>query len=462
MVGVGMWTTIKTLKKQGKNKSQIARITGHDWKTVDKIIRHFESGQEKPKTQEREGKLTPYKEEIIKLLEIGLSGVRIHEELIAKGYSGSYQGVKKHINKLKRKEQIFIRIHTEPGQEAQVDFGYAGRLPDNNGKLRKTWIFNMRLSYSRYDYYEKVYDQKVETFIQCHINAFEFFGGVPDSVRIDNLKAAILEANFYEPIYQKVYQDFANYYGFKSIPCKINSPNHKGKVESGVKYVKGNFFKGRSFTSGRDCDNQLKDWNKKANLRIHGTTRKVPQELFEQKEKRLLHNLPKEPFQIATPGTRKVYHDCHIYVNYNYYSVPYEYVGYEIDIELSKDLVKAYYKGREIAVHKKLTGKGEFSTITSHYPAYKIYSETAYQEKYQVKMAKVGSYAEQLFLAMKENNNYWLRASQGILSLTKRYSKNVVNLACRRALAYEAYYYRVVKSICEKGTYSLPVEFNSN
>jgi len=79
---------------------------------------------------------------------------------------------------------------------------------DDNGKRRKTWVFNMRLSHSRYDYYQKVYDQKVETFIACHINAFEFFGGVPEYVKIDNLKAAILKANFYEPVYQLMYKHF--------------------------------------------------------------------------------------------------------------------------------------------------------------------------------------------------------------------------------------------------------------
>ena len=89
-----------------------------------------------------------------------------------------------------------------PGEEAQVDFGYLGMSPDDTGKRKKTWVFNMRLSYSRLDYFEKVYDQKVETFIAAHIHAFEFFGGIPEYVKIDNLKAAILEANFYEPIYQ--------------------------------------------------------------------------------------------------------------------------------------------------------------------------------------------------------------------------------------------------------------------
>ncbi|MCK5493152.1 MAG: hypothetical protein KAJ14_08585, partial [Candidatus Omnitrophica bacterium] len=138
---------------------------------------------------------------------------------------------------------------------------------------------------------------------------------------------------------------------------------------------------------------------------------------------------------IAKPGTRKVYHDCHIYVDYNYYSVPFEYCGKEVEFELSKKLLRLYYNGNALATHQRLEGKGNFNTVISHYPKYKIYSETDYQEKYQIKMAEIGSYAEQLFFAMKENNNYWLRASQGILSLTKKYSKNVVNLACQRALA---------------------------
>ena len=116
---------------------------------------------------------------------------------------------------IRKRENIFVRIHTLPGEEAQVDFGYVGLTPDNNGKRRKTWVFNMRLSYSRLDYYEKVYDQRVETFIQCHINAFKYFEGITEYVKTDNLKAAILQANFYEPIYQQMYKNFALHYGFK-------------------------------------------------------------------------------------------------------------------------------------------------------------------------------------------------------------------------------------------------------
>ncbi len=181
----------------------------------------------------------------------------------------------------------------------------------------------MRLSYSRLDYYEVVYDQRVETFIRCHINAFNYFGGIPQYVKIDNLKSAILHANFYEPIYQELYKNFAFHYGFHPLPCRVRRPNDKGKVESGIKYVKCNFFQGRRFTGEKEVKERLSKWNTRANHRIHGTTRKVPQEVAEKEEKAKLIPLPQEEFKLVKVGSRKVYHDCHIYVDYNYYSVPF-------------------------------------------------------------------------------------------------------------------------------------------
>lgn len=459
MLGEAMYTTIKTLKGLGRNKSEIARITGHDWKTVSKVIKSIENGKESPEMKERRSIVEPFKGKVVELLESGLSGVRIHEEIVKEGFIGSYSAVKKYIRKIKGKEKIFIRIHTPAGQEAQVDFGYIGRTRDDTGKSRKTWVFNIRLSYSRYDYYEKVYDQKVETFINCHINAFEYFGGIPEVIKIDNLKAAILEANFYGPVYQRMYKEFAQYYGFKPIPCRIYRPNDKGKVESGIKYVKGNFFKGRSFKSGRDCDSKLRQWMESANKRVHGTTKKVPLEVFKAEEKSKLLALPLSRYQLSEVGSRFVYHDCHIYVEHNHYSVPFQYVGKEVDIEITDKILKIYYKGKQIAIHGRLSGRGQFSTDESHYPKYKRYSETEHQEEYQVKMADIGVFAEQLFfLILKEMKSYWHQPVKGILSLTKKYPKEVVELACKRAVAYGACQYQTVKKICESGAYVLPVD----
>lgn len=205
MLGVSMYTTIETLNQRGLNKSEISRTVGHDWKTVNKVIKAIDAGGY-PKKKPHPNGLDQHKDKIIEYLEHGLSAVRIQELLQAEGCSLSYSSVKAYVRKLKGRNNVCIRFHTDPGEEAQVDFGYVGILPDPNGKRRKAWVFNMRLSYSRLDFYKVVYDQKVETFIRCHVEAFKYFGGVPKNIKIDNLKAAVLEANFYEPVYQWLYR----------------------------------------------------------------------------------------------------------------------------------------------------------------------------------------------------------------------------------------------------------------
>lgn len=463
MIGGAMVITIKTLWEKSKNKTEIAKMTGHDWKTVSKYVKLIEKGEDIPECKPHPRLLDGYKEKILEWLEKeNLNGLRVYEKLQGEGVKVGYSTVKNYIARIKKRQNIFVRIHSKAGEEAQVDFGYAGLTTTKEGKKKRTWVFNMRLSYSRMDYYEKVYDQRVETFIRCHINAFKYFGGVPEYVKIDNLKAAILEANFYAPIYQEMYKMFAEYYGFKSIPCRVRKPNDKGKVESGIKYVKNNFFLGREFKNGDDLDWQLKNWlNNKCNERVHGTTRKIPFEVFEQEEKSKLKELPIEEFKMSEVGIRKVYHDCHIYVGYNYYSVPFEYVGKEVNIEITDKLLKVFYRNKEIAVHPKQEGRGNFCTNESHYPKYKMYSSTEYQEIYQAKMADIGPYSEQLFfVVVKEHPQDWGRTIKGILSLVKEYGKKVVELSCKRAICYQVHDYRIIKNICYRGSYNLPMEFS--
>lgn len=459
MLREAMYTTIKTLWDKGYNKSEIARMTGHDWKTIHKVVKDIQRGKSVPQKKPHSRLLDPYHEEMLKLMEQGLSAVRIQEILLSQGIQIGYTTVKDYIAQAKKKTQIFIRMHTDAGEEAQVDFGYVGYTQDNQGNRKKTWVFNMRLSYSRLDYYQKVYDQKVETFILCHMKAFHYFGGVPRTIKIDNLKAAILQANFYEPLYQRLYQQCSEYYGFQSLPCRIYQPNDKGKVESGIKYVKINFFAGRQFKDGDDVDRQLIQWMEKANRRVHGTTQKVPEEVFDLEERKYLLSLPLQEFNLAQVGTRKVYHDCHVYIKHNYYSVPYQYVGKEVEIEIENNLVKIYSNQQLIATHVVKMGKGEFSTQLGHYPLYKCQSQTEYQEKYQAKMASIGQHAERLFFMLLENRKQsWSRPIQGILSLTKKYSYDVVDKSCQRALAFGAYEYQMIKNICQNGSYNLPLE----
>jgi transposase len=460
MLRIEMYITIKTLNEKGHSKAEISRLTGYDWKTVAKVIKQLKSGQERPVKKPHPKRLDDHKDQILNWLEQGLSSVRIYENFKREGLAIGYSSVKYFVKGIKGRSDICIRFSTVAGEEAQVDFGYVGLTATIGIKRRKTWVFNMRLSYSRKDYYEKVYDQKVETFIQCHINAFEYFGGVPRCVKIDNLKAAILEANFYEPIYQEQYKNFAKYYGFSPMPCRVRKPQEKGKVESGIKYVKNNFFKGRQFNNEEDVNFQLREWlENTCNSRIHGTTRKIPNELFEQEEKEKLIKLPLIAYRLPRVGQRTVYRDCHVYIEYNYYSVPYKYVGKDVDIEIDTKLVRISYQGEQIALHQLCDGKGKFSTDESHYPEYKKFNLAEYQNTYQTKMAAIGNHALKLFEILLEQQPYhWYQTTKGILSLRNTYSDSIINLSCQRALVYGAICYRQIKSICTQGCYTLPLD----
>ena len=161
-------------------------------------------------------------------------------------------------------------------------------------------------------------------------------------------------------------------------------------------------------------------------------------------------------------GKRTVYNDCHVYIDYSYYSVPFEYVGEDVDIEVNNNLVKIFYQNKQIAIHEKCASKGQFKTKDNHYPKFKCYLSTEYQEEYQIKMKQIGSDAGKLFLLLtSEHPRDWNRTAQGILSLTKTFPKEVVNLACRRALAFNVIQYKTIKNICANGSYKLPLETNN-
>lgn len=458
-----MYTTILTLWKQGKGKREIARITNKDRKTVHKILKRYEeTGAEIPDIFHKESSLRKYHTEIVSYLEMGLSGVRIYEKLQELGCPLSYSSINRYIAKLKVNKDICVRFHSAPGEEAQVDFGYVGLMPEpHRGKRRKAWAFNMRLSYSRLDYYEIVFDQKVETFIQCHENAFRSFRGVPRVTKIDNLKAGILEAHFYEPVYQRLYKQFADHYGFYILPCRVRQPQEKGKVESGIKYLKNNFFAGRNFTSHKDLCKQLKNWmNQYCQERIHGTTKEKPRVLFESQEKAALLSLPKSSFYMGFRGQRKVHKDCHIILDHNFYSVPFSYVGENVEVECSSKEVKIFYQDKQVAFHLKKEGKGGFSTQTSHYPDYKYYTprSPAYLSLYKEKMSSLGTATEILFSKIVEDHPHdWYRIVKGVLSLRKTYSDEVIDLTCKRALAFGITHYSKIKRICESGCYHLPL-----
>ena len=208
---------------------------------------------------------------------MGLSAQRIYQDLVCDhGFVGSYQAVKRFVRHLRETQPIpFVRMEVEPGAEAQVDFGQ-GAWVVVDGKRKRPHFFRVVLSHSRKGYSEVVWRQTTECFIRCLENSFRHFGGVPKTTVIDNLRAAVTRADWYDPDINPKVEEFCRHYGTVIMPTRPAMPRHKGKVEAGVKYGQNNALKGRKFASLAEQNLFLSDWERTvADTRIHGTTRQA-------------------------------------------------------------------------------------------------------------------------------------------------------------------------------------------
>ncbi len=392
--------------------------------------------------------------------------MRIFQDLQREvGFEGGYTTVRDYVRKLKTSHQkAYMVLETLPGEESQVDFGYIGTL-NVNGKRKKAWVFIMTLSFSRYMYVRIVFEQTVKTFIQCHVESFRYFGGVPETVKIDNLKAGIIEANFYEPVVQRTYAAFAAHYGFWAQPTRVYTPTDKGKVESSVGYVKENCFKGRDFKDISEAKTFLQNWLETiANVRIHGTTKKRPVEVFKEIEKPVLKELNSEDFIFSDSAKAHLNPNCHLSYKGNYYSAPFQYIGIELDVIEVNNLVKVYMDQKEVALHTLCTDeKGKHITNKEHYPRHKNITLTEILSRQREEMMAIGPAALAFFEEFSGRDTlkkYDYRSISGILALRKKYDHDTINAACARASYYGSLSYKIVKKICEKDLVMLPVYTN--
>jgi transposase len=278
-LSVSLQHSIATLTAKGWSARKIARELDIDRGTVR---RYRLSPDSKPaivpigSKAGRTSQCAPFSAVIEGALLAGLSAQRIYQDLVADhGFTGGYDAVKRFVRRLARQtEPPFRRMECAPGQELQVDFGQ-GAWVIVNGKRRRPHLFRAVLSHSRKAYSEVVWRQTTESFLRSLENAFRHFGGVTATVVIDNLKAGVLQADWYDPHLNPKLEEFARHYGTVILPTKPAMPRHKGKVESGVKYARNNAIKGRTFQSLTAQNTHLADWEKNvADTRIHGTIRR--------------------------------------------------------------------------------------------------------------------------------------------------------------------------------------------
>src|SRR6266404_1329011 len=313
-LNVNQQQTILTLHRQGWSKRRIARELDLDRATVRKYLAEADSKPPTPQTGSAQiatpksptdpqtGSSTggpaslcePWREQIEQALAQGLSIQRIYQELVVeRQFAGSYFAVRRFVVRLVGKQELpFRRMECAPGQELQVDFGQAAWVIQD-GKRRRPHLFRGVLSHSRKGYSEAVWRQTTESFIRCLENAFRSFGGVTVSVVIDNLKAGVIQADWFDPQLNPKLEEFARYYGTVILPTQPAMPRHKGKVEAGVKYAQNNAVAGRTFTSLAEQNLFLAEWERTvADTRIHGTTRQQVGKLFAAAEQPALRALP--------------------------------------------------------------------------------------------------------------------------------------------------------------------------
>lgn len=256
-----------------------------------------------PKSKTLASRAKPYEGQIIQWLNHGIQATTIHATLVRQyGYQGSYFSVLRFVNKLKTKlTPVTMLLEFTPGECAQIDFGAGPKFVDTRtGEIVSSWIFVMVLAWSRL-YAEIVWDKTICTWLKCHRHAFEFFGGVPSKLVIDNPKCAITKARYNDPQVQRAYADLAEGYGFIISPCPPRHPQKKGRVEAGVKYIKNNFLPPREFCDIVEANQQLIQWTLEvAGNRIHGSTHEKPLTRFKQVECLLLKALPVQPPELAS------------------------------------------------------------------------------------------------------------------------------------------------------------------
>src|SRR5690348_7123811 len=353
---------ILDLHRQGLSVSAIARQLERDRKTVRKYI---ERGLAAPAYGPREPRptvVTPFasylRERIAACPE--LTGSRLLREIKELGYAGGYTAVKDFLRTIRpRALQAFERrFETPPGKQAQVDFAYFRTVfTDQPGAERIIWLFSMVLGHSRMMWGRFVAHQDLQTVLRCHIAAFEALGGVPAEILYDRMKTAVLgEVDDQGIAYNRKLLDLAAHYRFLPKACPPYRAKTKGKVERPFRYIREDFFLGRSFRNLDDLNAQLQQWlDQVANVRVHATTKRVVAEHFAEERPRL-QQLPAGPFQAVLRLERRITRDGMVSVDGNLYSVPNSTRRRIVEVHNTANEVRILEAGHIIAVHPVVDG----------------------------------------------------------------------------------------------------------
>lgn len=418
----------------------------------------------KPPPPQQASSVAKWAERVQKMLDDGATPTAIYDclRLNETDFKGSLSAIKRLCISLMRAkgiraEDVAIPVETDAGEVAQVDFGGIGKLFDpDSGSIREAYVFVLVLGFSRHMVVRIVFNQKIETWLRLHVEAFEELGCVPRVLVPDNLKAAVIRAAFGasdEVVLNRAYRELARHYGFKIDPTPPYSPEKKGKVEAGVKYVQRNFFRPR--VDQKDVGvlrSELARWVREiAGMRTHGSTRKKPLEVFEQLERPRMLALPAKAWEPVVWRSPTLRIDCRVMIEGARYSAPWKLIGKVLLARVTTHSVELYCDDTRVATHERQRPGGE-SIREEHLPSersdYRHRTRSYWEERAQKLGEEVLAYIREVF--DHDDVLHQLRAVQSIVRHLEGYPVERARGACRRASFYGCYRYGGVKQILTK------------
>jgi transposase len=395
-------------------------------------------------------------------LDTGVTVSTIHQRLADNlGLEASESSLRRWINAnlaeaATRNAVVVLRDTPPAGEEAQVDYGLLGRWFDPaTERWRRVWGFIMVLAFSRLMFVRPVLKMDQPSWVESHVLAFEFFNGVPRRIVPDNLKTGVITPDLYDPLINRAFGELAAHYGTLIDPARAIKPRDKARVERPVPYVRDSFFAGRAGEFSTEMDMQIDAlrWcrevaNPRKSRALHGV---APVDLFEAEEAKTLMRLPRSAFELASWSSVKVHTDIHVKVNKVLYSIPWRYIGEQLDAKEANRSVEFFLNGALVKTHVRLEqGK---QTDYSDYPPEKIAFFERNPAWCRRRAAEIGSStAELVELLMEVRTLYRLRGAQGVVRLADKCGAARTNAACRRALQVGDPSYRTVKGILDAGT----------
>lgn len=483
--------TIQALAAQGWSRRRIARELGLDRKTVRRYLSEAaksptistpgsappgsstsplstpgpvaDSAGLSPARAAEAGRPSwcdPHRERIRAKLEAGLTAQRIYQDLRAEvDFAGSYQSIKRFVRRVRGAQPDRVwRVEVEPGEELQVDFGLGAPVVDAEGRRRRPWVLRSVLSYSRKGHSEAVFHQTTENLVRCLENAFRRFGGVTKTLNLDNLRAAVQRADWCDPELHPKLLGFARHYGVALLPCRPRTPEHKGKTERSISYLKSNALRGRTFPSLAAHNQFLAQWEKTvADVRLHGTTRQQVAVRFAAEQPHL-SALPPDLFPCFCEGQRTVHRDSYVEVERAYYAVPPEYIGAELWVRWDAREVRVF-NGRweQVVLHARLE-PGQFTASLGlgggHGPLER-------QLDYWLARCRAlgepcGQWAQRV---LERKGPIGLRTLMGLIGLSEHHAFKALNAACASALGHGAWRLRDVRALLDQRPGPKPSHF---